>query len=162
MAEIAAIDVLGRVIELRHRLSHGASHAGTDDQGNEFDDRKEDMNPEQNVFDAAGDISQRCKQMSVENRRPGSHHYKGASPRTVARRPIDYRQWRAKGDLPVHHARRRVERTHGKGRAENLFVSVRAEGGLAFVYRAPLLPGLIKKTSLKTLPFFCALNRGLT
>src|SRR5277367_2469235 len=140
MAEVAAIHVPGGVVELGYGLGHGASHASTDDQGHEFDDREEDKNPEENVFNTAGDISQRGKQMGIENRWPGSHSHESASPAPFASRPIHYGQRSAEGDLAIHHVGRRRERSHGERRMENLFIPARTEAGFSIANIASRLP----------------------
>ena len=58
MAEIAAIHVLGGIVELRHRGRHGAGHARADEEGDQFDDGEENSYPQQDVRHALNEFSE--------------------------------------------------------------------------------------------------------
>src|SRR6516164_7156543 len=66
VAEISAINVLGSGVKLSDRASDGAGQAGSDHQGDQFDDGKQNRHEQQNVLDALGEIPESGKQPGIE------------------------------------------------------------------------------------------------
>ena len=62
MAEIALIDVLRGVVNLRDGAGDGASKPRADPQGDQFNDSEDDSSEQQQVFDSGSEISKRCEQ----------------------------------------------------------------------------------------------------
>ncbi len=57
MAEIAAIHVLGCIVELRHGTRNSARHSRSDDERDEFDHSKDNDHSQKNVLNPYGEIS---------------------------------------------------------------------------------------------------------
>ncbi len=151
MAEVTAIDIFRSVIELGHGACHRPGHTRADDQRHQLNYREEDQDRQEDVFHALGDISQGCKQVRIEHRRPGSHLYKSAGPRQIASFPVHNGKRRSEGDLTIHHVRRVGERSHGERWMENL--TSRSGTSFPFPNSAAVLGLLpfVEKTGFKTM-----------
>src|SRR4051794_32945696 len=104
MAEIAAIDVLRGDMKVRDGRGHSSGHPCADDQGDEFDDRKEDCDSNQDVGDSADKFSERSKEMAVKHSRTSCDKECRADIGAFAIWPIDDGQGRSEGDLTIEAA----------------------------------------------------------
>ena len=101
MAEVPAIDVLSRPIDLGDRSGNRARETCANDQGKQFDHGQHDGDGQENQLHAFCEISQRGEQPAVEQRRPGLHPNQGRALLASSRLPFHDRKRRTEGDLMV-------------------------------------------------------------
>src|SRR6201993_349441 len=101
MAEVAAVDVASGDMQVCDGGGDRPRHARADDQGDKFDDREEDRDPQQDVGDSANEFSKGSEQMAVENRRTSCDLENGAVLVGSSLIPIDHRKWCAESDFAV-------------------------------------------------------------
>src|SRR4051794_16008836 len=106
MAEVAAVHVTSRVMKLGHRCSHGSRHARSNDQGDEFDDRKKDCDSDQEVNNTSHEFAKRRKQVSIEDGRTRGDLQNCQNLLRCTGLPVQHRKWSAKGDFTVETAGR--------------------------------------------------------
>ena len=68
MAEVGAIDVRGRFVELANRRSDAARQFGADQEREQFDECEYNRDRQQNIFHALGIISPSGKESGIQNR----------------------------------------------------------------------------------------------
>src|ERR1700691_3194663 len=101
MAEVAAIDVCGGVVELGYGAGHGARQAGADDERYHFNDSKRKGDEQQTKFDGLRKITQSGKQTLIDLRHSGLD----ADPsrtKSAAGVPIHYLHSSSESDLRVY------------------------------------------------------------
>ena len=115
MAEVAAVYMLSRVVQMRYRARDGSRHAGADNQGNQFNHSEKDEDGEKGILHHLHELPEGGEQMAVKHGGARSNlHHDRSFGLAFSGFPIQHGQRRQEGNLAVQSAHGSRQRPHGK------------------------------------------------